>query len=230
MVKTSLTKAAEVMDTAICVRGIREYKLKKKQFLESSGIVTIEEPSGLLVTTAIVSGKDNMKDVTDELKIHIGQVKCPLEVIHVDTGKLNQFTGLDIEPGTQKLIQIEYITDDKTTKERQICCPEVKCKPKKQEKCKPKKQEKCCEEIDDTKYICLDKLETKSEKRCRKQCNDNDHCYEDRRRHCHKKPRRMSSHLYFPLYPIHGPFVTHRVDKCDHRRSRKCKNNCDDDC
>ena len=226
MVKTSLTKAAEVMDTAICVRGIREYKLKKKQFLESSGIVTIEEPSGLLVTTAIVSGKDNMKDVTDELKIHIGQVKCPLEVIHVDTGKLNQFTGLDIEPGTQKLIQIEYITDDKTTKERQICCPEVKCK--------PKKHNKCCEEIDDTKYICLDQLETRSEKRCRNKKRHHDHCDEEpaihhHHHHHHPKPR-MSSHLYFPLYPIHGPFVTHRVDKCDHRRSRKCKNNCDDDC
>ena len=76
MVKTALTKAAEVMDTAICVRGIREYKLKKKQFLESSGIVTIEEPSGLLVTTANCFWKrEYERRYLMNLKIHIGQVK-----------------------------------------------------------------------------------------------------------------------------------------------------------
>ena len=99
-------------------------------------------------------------------------------------------------------------------------------------KCKPKKQKKCCEEIDDTKYICLDQLETRSLKR--------DVVIKNIITIIVKKnlqfitiiimqSPRMSSHLYFPLYPIHGPFVTHRVAE-HHHRDRKCKNHCDDDC
>lgn len=221
MVKKSLTKYAEVIGTTICVRGVREYKLKKKQFLESSGIITIEEPTGLLITNAIISGKHNMKDVTDVIKQHVGQLKCPLEIIHIDTGMLNHFTGHDVEPGTQKLLQIEYITDDKTSKEHQICCPETKCK--------PKRQRKCCEDIDDTKYICLDNIKPNCEKKpCNRKCDDdyndddNEHCRPRRRNNC----IRMSNHLYFPLYPIHGPFIgqnCHQI-KC----KRKCKK--DNDC
>ena len=227
MVKKSLTKNAELFTTSICVRGVREYRLKKKQYLESSGIVTIEEPSGLLITSAVVSGKNNMKDVTDVIKEHVGQLKCPLEIIHIDTGKMNHFTGHDVEPGTQKLLQIEYITNDKTDNQRQVCCPDAPCKQNpdcEQDVCcadqhrNPKRRQRyrCCDDIDESMYICLDDSKPSCEKkRCHKRrCNDRCEKEEEPTIHHHyhhnTKPR-MSSHLYFPLYPIHGPFVTHRV-------------------
>ena len=219
MVKKSSMHHAEVLDYAICVRGIRAYKLKKKQFLESSGIVTIEEPSGLLITSAIISGKCNMKDVTDIIRRHVGQVKCPLDIIHIDTGKLNEFTGHDVEPGVQKLLQIEYITDDKTSCERQVCCPDVSCKPKKR---------RHCGDIDDANYICLDHIKSKCEKKKKhKHCDE--HCDEHQEHHCdehqehhhhqghHQNPHcdkhqghhqiRMNKMLLFPLFPIRGAYV-----------------------
>jgi hypothetical protein len=231
MVKKFLTKNVEVFTTSICVRGVREYSLKKKQYLESSGIVTIEEPSGLLITSAVVSGRNNMKDVTDVIKEHVGQLKCPLEIIHIDTGMMNHFTGHDVEPGSQKLLQIEYITNDKTDNERQVCCPDAPCKQKpdcEQEVCcadqhrKPKRRQRyrCCDDIDESRYICLDNVKPSCEKKRRhRRCNDD--CEEEKEEeptihyhhhHHHTKPR-MSSHLHFPLYPIHGPFVTHRVSE-----------------
>jgi hypothetical protein len=242
MVKKSLTKNVELFSTSICVRGVREYRLKKKQYLESSGIVTVEEPSGLLITSAVVSGKNNMKDVTDVVKEHVGQLKCPLEIIHIDTGKMNHFTGHDVEPGTRKLLQIEYITNDKTDCERQICCPDAPCKKRpdceqddvccadQHRKSKKKHRHHCCHDIDESRYICLDDIKPSCEKkRCHKRrCNDR--CQEEPsiHHHYHHAKPRMSSHLYFPLYPIHGPFVTHRVAE-HHDCRRKCKDHCDDD-
>ena len=242
MVKEFLTKNAKICDTVICVRGVREYKLKKKQFLESSGIVTIEESSGLLITSAIISGKCNMKNVTDVIKEYVGQVKCPLDIIHIDTGKLNEFTGHDIEPGTPKLLQIEYITDDKTCKERRVCCKPKKhdCKHKKcdlESHCKPKRHHHCSD-IDDTKYVCLDNIKPKCENKPK-----HHHCSEHIKHKCENKPthhkcerkpthhncerkpkhhcRHMAKRLLFPLYPIRGEFVYPLLN--DHERHHhKC--------
>ena len=221
MVKKLSIKPTEVFNTSICVRGVREYRLKKKQYLESSGIVTIEEPSGLLITRAIVSGKHNMKDVTDVIKQHVGQVQTPLEIIHIDTGWMNNFTGHDVEPGTQKLLQLEYITNDKTCKERQVCCPDVCCPPDQHRK--SRRRHHCCNDIDETQYICLDDVtQPECEKKRRNHCCDEDkpavphrhhHCHHH---HHHHQKRPMSTRLLFPLYPIRGAYVYPLIDNHEH--------------
>jgi len=235
MVKKLSIKPTEVFNTSICVRGVRKYRLKKKQYLESSGIVTIEEPCKLLITRAIVSGKHNMKDVTDEIKQHVGQIgETPLEIIHIDTGWMNNFTGHDVEPGTQKLLQLEYITDDKTCKERQVCCPDVCCHPDQHRK--SRRRHHCCNDIDETQYICLDDVtQPECEKKRRNHCCDEDKpAVPHRHHHCHHhhhQKRPMSTRLLFPLYPIRGAYVyplidNHEHDHHHHHHKCNCRGRC----
>ena len=109
-----------VHDTLVYMKEIRNYKIKKPQYLESSGYIRINEPNGLRITRAIVSGFNHMKDITHIIKLIVGQDDKLLHNIIIDTNLCNQYTEGDIEPGTKKLIQIDYITDDTKIKQKKM--------------------------------------------------------------------------------------------------------------
>lgn len=94
------------------VRMYDKFKLVRKLLLESSGPICIPEEKGLFIVYGKVSARHNLtfnKEVTQELKAHVGQGHCFLDEIIIDTGKMNEITGGDICPGQQKLLTIEYI-------------------------------------------------------------------------------------------------------------------------
>jgi len=100
--------------------NVHEYVIKSKQFLESNGIVTITEPNGITLVKAVVSGREKMKDVTAIIKLILKQNECPCDSITIDTGLLNRYTDGDIECGTQKIIEIEYMTNDHVTENKKV--------------------------------------------------------------------------------------------------------------
>ena len=96
---------------AKCVRDIRDYKEFQTQYLESTGVKTIGPfPDGLELVSVYVSGPNNVKCVTDVIltlnNMIKGAANDPTSTIVVDTGKLNEYTGGDIEPGQRKLVSI----------------------------------------------------------------------------------------------------------------------------
>lgn len=99
-----------------CVRNVRDYKQLTRQFMESSGKVTIGPfPSGLELVSVYVSGPSNYKCITDVILLANGLTKgCASNdgQIVIDTGRLNEYTGGDISPGFQKLVQCTYIVND----------------------------------------------------------------------------------------------------------------------
>ena len=102
-----------------CVRDIRDYKEFQTQYLESTGVKTIGPfPDGLELVSVYVSGPNNVKCVTDVIltlnNMIKGAANDPTSTIVVDTGKLNEYTGGDIEPGQRKLVSITYISQDIT--------------------------------------------------------------------------------------------------------------------
>ena len=127
-----------IIEDIECHRIVHDYKRKTKQYLESTGIVTISEPNGLVIEKVYVSARNVMKDITSTFKLLMGQKDsvvysegdpdnititgegCPLCEITFDTGKLNEYTGGDIECGVRKLIQISYITDDKRYAQKKV--------------------------------------------------------------------------------------------------------------
>lgn len=120
MTHIHVNKNIRVHDTIVYMKEIRNYKIKKPQYLESSGYIRINEPSGLRITRVVVSGFNHMKEITHIIKLIVGQDDKPLNHIIIDTNLCNQYTEGDIEPGTKKLIQIDYITDDITTKQKKM--------------------------------------------------------------------------------------------------------------
>jgi len=121
-----------------CHRLVHDYKRKRKQYLESTGIVTITEKEGLIIEKVYVSARTVMKDITATFKLLMGQTECviynsgdinnisvtgdgcPMKEMVFDTGKLNEYTGGDIECGVRKLIEVTYITDDKTYAQKKV--------------------------------------------------------------------------------------------------------------
>ena len=101
-----------------CFRKTRDYKEVQVQFLESSGIQTIGPfESGLTFKGAYVSGPTCYKCVTNQISLsNLLNVDCMQKngVIKIDTGKLNQYAGGDIEPGKRKIISVTYIVEDVT--------------------------------------------------------------------------------------------------------------------
>ena len=142
MVKNTMT----VMDKEITLSCYTEYIVKKKQYLESSGIVTIHEPGKIMILSAVISGICNMQNVTDVIIKHVGQSDKPfineeghpMNKVYIDTGKLNIFTCGDINPGIQKLLQVVYVTEKSSHQEqhnenKHDCncdCLDVICHPK----------------------------------------------------------------------------------------------------
>ena len=52
-----------------CHRLVHDYKRKRKQYLESTGIVTITEKEGLIIEKVFISARTVMKDVTATFKL-----------------------------------------------------------------------------------------------------------------------------------------------------------------
>ena len=177
-----------VLDKEICLSCYSDFIVKKKQYLESSGIITIKEPGHIMIVSAVVSGIYNMKDITDVIIKHVGQSDepflnddgCDMDKIIINTGKLNIFTCGDINPGTQKILQVIYITketnhvvDEKTDyhDEETIrdCIRNVR---------EPiKARAYYCDYVNDDKYVCCNEIVIGGEyfgdsykKSCKKSC------------------------------------------------------------
>ena len=111
MTHNHVNKDICVNDTVTYMKEIRNYKIKKPQYLESSGYIRIYEQNGLTITRAIVSGFKYMKEITPIIKLIVGQDNEPLHHIIIDTSLCNQYTEGDIEPGTQKIIKDHCSSD-----------------------------------------------------------------------------------------------------------------------
>ncbi len=188
-----------------CVRNTTTYVCKKQQYLESTGVKKIEEPgSKVSLKRAIVSSLNEMKDVTCVLRDIIGQYDdChPLECFEIDTGKLNVYTGGDIEPCVRKLIQIEYITQENCQGETKVCEIKNTCK-KRIRKLQGKS--------------CKDPCKKRRKKPCKNPCPPPP-CPPPR---C-TVPIRCNKMLLFPLFPIRGAYIYPLLEpKCV-----KCNGNC----
>jgi hypothetical protein len=109
-----------------CYRSVHDYVVKKKQYLESSGKIYIFEPSGLILDSVIVSGPTIVKDITNNfkqmLKLQFPEINydCPILGFEFDTGKINLFSGCDIEPGFRKIIQFTYTTEDMVYQQKKL--------------------------------------------------------------------------------------------------------------
>ena len=203
-------------------QDIYTYKLKKIQFLESTGIQECCEKNKLVIKKAVISGPTKMVDVTHQILLANGQIgDCPIPCLKVDTGKLNEYPGCDVEPGFRKIIQIDYYTDEHVDQQKKIsvknnegciyysdplCC-EPKCAPHCESKCAPHCEPKCephcepkCEPHCPPKKKCRKKKKTVCPPKCPPKCPPE--CPPDYH-HCNVK---MSQTLLFPLYPIRGPF------------------------
>ena len=189
-----------------CIRNTLTYVCKKQQYFESTGVQKIEEPgSKVSLKCAIVSSLNEMKDVTCVIRNIIGQHDdChPLESFEIDTGKLNEYTGGDIEPCVRKLIQIEYITKEHVQEDKNVCRIKNTCKkrirkyqgnPCPPEPCKKPRKKPC-------------------KKPCQKPCPPPQHC---------TVPIRCSKMLLFPLFPIRGAYIYPLLEpKCV-----KCNGHC----
>ena len=104
-----------------CIRNVRDYKQLTRQFLESTGIITIGPfPAGVELVSVFVSGPNTFKCITDVMLMCSGLTKgCSSAegTIVIDTSRTNEYTGGDIAPGFQKLYQVTYITNDITFQE-----------------------------------------------------------------------------------------------------------------
>jgi hypothetical protein len=109
-----------------CYRTVHDYVVKSKQYLESSGIISIFEPNKLVLQKVIVSGPTNMKDITHVFKIALHHkypdidINCPIDGFEFDTGMINHYAGGDVEPGYRKIIQFTYITDDAQYEQKKL--------------------------------------------------------------------------------------------------------------
>jgi hypothetical protein len=103
-----------------CVREMHSYTVKKLQFLESTGEHTISERGGFLIQRVLVSGLTHSKDITQHMIQFFKQMDCPLDEITINTGDINKYTGHDIECGTRKIIQIDYMFDDSVSEEKKL--------------------------------------------------------------------------------------------------------------
>ena len=186
-----------------CVRNTTTYVCKKQQYLESTGIHTIsEENSTVSLKKAVVSSLNEIKDVTCVLRQIIGQYdECQqLESFEVDTGKLNEYTGGDIEPCHRKLIQIEYVTKENKQQDKTVC-EITKCCNKPNKKCR---RNKCRQEQPCRPKHCKPE-QPAPPKRCRpNQCNPNP-C-RPRQKPC-KIQINYNKMLLFPLFPIRGAYI-----------------------
>jgi hypothetical protein len=197
-----------ILNEVECVRNTTTYICKKQQYLESTGKYKICEPgSTVSLKKAIISSLNEMKDVTCEVRYIIGQLEeChQLDFFEIDTGKLNEYSGGDIEACQRKLIQIEYTTKERCEEDKTVCKIKKSCRERK--KCRRKHREQ--------PIPCPP---PRKEKRCRKK--------PFRPPPCPPKPCfvHYNKMLLFPLFPIRGAYVYPLVEpKCSYG---KCNGKC----
>ena len=115
----------KLIDVVEYVREVHDYKIKTRQFLQNTGKHLIEEKNGLLILKAIVSGLKKSLDVTNTILLISKQNDCPIENFEIDTGKIDAYTFSNLEEGTRKIIEIEYMTDDVIFEEKRMRNMEV---------------------------------------------------------------------------------------------------------
>ena len=180
---------------------VNYWKLTKIQFLESTGIQEICEPNKLVIKNAFINGPKNKVDVTEIIKESNNQINdLPINCIIVDTGKLNEYPGHDIEPGYRKNIDIEYVTDESVYEKKDevdIFCVSEDVSNYKEEKCCYNdekccaKEEKCC--YNDEKCCAKEeKCCAKEEKCCAKEekcCAKEEKCCAKEEKCCDKEEK-----------------------------------------
>ncbi len=201
---------------------IYTWKLKKLQFLESTGIHKVCEPNKLFITKAIVGGPTKQLDVTCALQNYNNQNNCPIDCLYVDTGKLNIYPGCDVEFGYRKTIQIEYIADEHPDQpvtieqvqmfsdscDKPVCppsCTKPCCKPV----CPPSCTKPCCKPVcppSCTKPCCKPKRNCDKCRKRKKRCE----CHLT----CDTHKIKMSNMLYIPLYPLARAYTCPISKKC----------------
>lgn len=102
------------------IRKVTDYNVKTKQFLECTGIQYITEKNGLIIRKVTISGLNHAKDITNIIIILIGQKDCLLEKVEIDTNKFDAYTDGNIECGTRKIIEVEYVTDEIVFEEKRV--------------------------------------------------------------------------------------------------------------
>jgi hypothetical protein len=201
-------------------RDIHCWKLKKIQYLESTGIQELCEPNKLVIKKVVVAGPSKQVDITHVIKVSNGQVNdCPIDCVTVDTGKLNEYPGCDIEPGYRKIIQIDYVTDEHVDEKKKVTIK--------------KDEVELCHRHEEThnhchkcnrrhKHCICHKHHGEKHNHCHKCNRRHKHCichkhHEETHNHCHKCNRR---HKHCICHKHHGETHNH-CHKCN-RRHKHC--------
>jgi len=109
-----------LVDDIEYIRQVTDYKVKTRQFLERTGMQSITEKNGLIIRKVTVSGLNHAKDITNTIILLTGQKDCPLERIEIDTNGFDAYTDGNIECGTRKIIEVEYVTDEIVFEEKKV--------------------------------------------------------------------------------------------------------------
>lgn len=116
----------KLIDVVEYVREVHDYKIKTRQFLQHTGKHIIQEKNGFLILKATVSGLKKSMDITNAILLISKQHDCPIENFEIDTGKIDAYTFSNIEEGTRKIIEIEYMTDDVIFEEKRMRNMEIR--------------------------------------------------------------------------------------------------------
>jgi hypothetical protein len=118
----SMDYAINLCDKVEKRRDVYEWKIKKVQFLESTGMQKVCEPNKLIIKKVTVAGPTKELDITNIIKIGNNQIgNCPIDCVYIDTGKLNEYGNCDVEPGFRKIVEIEYMTDSCLQEKKKVC-------------------------------------------------------------------------------------------------------------
>jgi len=101
---------------------IHDYKIKTRQFIENTGKYTIAEKNCLVIRKVTISGILVSMDITDTIILLSGQTEGMLSQVVVDTNLIQHYTVNDIEPGTTKIMEVEYMTDDVIAHHKKVRC------------------------------------------------------------------------------------------------------------
>jgi len=102
------------------IRNVTDCKVKTRQFMEHTGIHCITEKNGVTILKVMVSGLRSAKDVTHTIILLAGQKDCPLDKVEINTDSFDAYTDGNIEPGTRKIIEVEYMTDRVVFEEKKV--------------------------------------------------------------------------------------------------------------
>lgn len=212
-------------------RDIYEWKIKKVQFLESTGMQKVCEPNKLIIKKVTVAGPTKELDITNIIKIGNNQISnCPIDCVYIDTGKLNEYGNCDVEPGFRKIVQIEYMTDSCLQEKKKVCVIKdevVDCGITKHSSFDKKKGKKRCQKCNKHPNHCIC-ISVPLCKKCNQQkCTCKSPCVKCKSYKCVCRPCpkvHMNQMLYIPLYPIATPYLCRNPKHCN--KHCKCVGKC----